>query len=307
MKTSAFLILLILGIVFISGCIQQTDKLITDTKSDEIQKPLTGTKDGAEKTAVEFSVFMSKQNYGDVYKLLIPEIQNLYNSKDFSDIMYDKFKDADFIYDKTVLISNNEAYAYYKLKSGIIETSIEPIKLEFYNGEWRINALVGMSYDIQQKKESEAELSKHKYFFRVGEEAVNDNNSVKITNAKITKVIIDKYNDEIKPSKDNVFLVFTVTTNTYPLFGDCIYEYNDTNIIGNSYFSSDRYCQKPYLTFVDESLNNKIKYPFTNENITGIMVYEVPSQITEFVIPYKNFYWDSYREKSVSIYFIVNL
>jgi hypothetical protein len=304
-----FLMPLLLSIVLISGC-TQTGQLISDN--------LVGTKEGAEKFAVKFSVSMSKNDYYDVYDMLLPQIQARISAYDFFDVVYDDFKDIGLIYDKVVMISDNEAYAYYKFRSGILETSMEPFKLEFFDGEWRLNAFAGVVEEIETKKVKEVTVEKSDYFYNIGELAESAGVSIKINDVRTVDELVNKYGSTKRLTYGDKYLIVDATIKNgeerpFGLlselgFGNCIYKYDLNNVYGNKYFSTDKCYKKVNAMDVEGSFDSmEDVFLSKNEEISGFAVYQVSTFIEKFVVPYEKFYQSSGEREFEDIFFIVEV
>src|SRR3989344_35714 len=102
------LLLSLVVVLVVSGCVsntgQTTGKQNTEPSHTQATIPETkqtiGTLDDAEKVALQFEVAMAQRDYGKVYDLLIPEIQNLYTESDFVGILREKWAGIDLVFDK---------------------------------------------------------------------------------------------------------------------------------------------------------------------------------------------------------------
>jgi len=311
----------VIGVVFISGC-TQTGQITGSTENKNSEKieqettttaPNIGTEEDAEKAALKFEISMSKADYFDVYELLSPDIQKLFNDSDFYSIMAKNFKDFNFIFKKVVLTDNNEAYAYYEAQGGLIKTTLDPIRMEFVNGEWRFDAFAGILLEIEEKKQNEAKMADYKYFYNIGEWATNGEISVRVDSVKKVTSLTDKYGHQEIPDEGYSFLVVYATLKNleetpFSLLGFSRFGYFASKFEDEKpFYGGDLCCKKERVSIVEGSLDSMWKNIIQNEEVSGFDVYRVPSQMTKFVVPYDSFYWDYNKQDLRDIYFIVEV
>ncbi len=116
----------IVGIVLVSGCAQNT-------------------KGNAEAVAQGFAIDLQNSNYETLYELFTPELKKQRSKENFVRYISGKgspLENSYFIFDKVVMQGDNEAYAYYTLSGGILESKMPPIPLVFTSEGWRIDGFV---------------------------------------------------------------------------------------------------------------------------------------------------------------------
>ena len=126
MNKRIYFISLFFLIIFVSGCLSNQN-----------------TKENAEAVAQQFAIELQNSNYEDLYNLFAPEIKAKRNKDDF--IRYatkemSQLQSGHLIFDKVVMQGDNEAYAYYTLSMGVLQTKMSPMHLVFTSEGWRVDA-----------------------------------------------------------------------------------------------------------------------------------------------------------------------
>ena len=213
------LLLSLVVVLVVSGCVsntgQTTGKQNTEPSHTQATIPETkqtiGTLDDAEKVALQFEVAMAQRDYGKVYDLLIPEIQNLYTESDFVGILREKWAGIDLVFDKIVPGETNEAFAYFNAKAGILERRVGPITMVFRDGQWKLDTFAGYVIDIQQKKDNAKKMEGYKFFYTIGQTARSEYEEIRVNNVWTESSLVDKYGKADDPRDGYTFLLINAT------------------------------------------------------------------------------------------------
>ncbi len=100
-----------------------------------------GTQEEAEKTAERFARFWEGKDWGSMYDLFIPSLQEMRSKENFVYFMDVWEKESNIVarLDKVSIDSDNLAYAYYTVSSSIYDSKAPAIKMVF-DESWKINA-----------------------------------------------------------------------------------------------------------------------------------------------------------------------
>ena len=137
------LIILILGLILISGC------------ADENIYKQPKSKEGAETTADKFAREWEQKDFSEMYNMFIPELQSKKTKPEFIELMDYLEKDTSITVrlDKISMESDDIVYSYYTVSSSLYETKAPAMRLEYDKGAWRINAFgTYFSMDLVEKK-----------------------------------------------------------------------------------------------------------------------------------------------------------
>lgn len=125
MNKSIILITVIVTTLLVSGCIGGQN-----------------TKENAEAVAQKLAIELQNSNWGELYELFTPELKAMRSKEDFviyASIKGNQLGNVYLIFDKVVVESDTEAYAYYTASSGVLETRIPPVHLIFTKEGWRVD------------------------------------------------------------------------------------------------------------------------------------------------------------------------
>ena len=103
----------------------------------------------AERIAQQLAVTWQADQYSLAYDLFTPELKSLRNKADFTIFAKSINRETKFnlIFDKVVLQSEYEAYAYFTMSNGLIERKAPAIHLIFDEGSWKIDGFASYFTD----------------------------------------------------------------------------------------------------------------------------------------------------------------
>ncbi len=117
-------IILIFGLILVNGCAS------------------SNTEEDAQKTAEKFAREWEQKDFESMYDLFIPNLQQMRNKEDFVKFFLASETSSNVVIrlDKVSKDSENVAYAYYTFSSPLSEYRAPAMKLEYVNGNWKVNA-----------------------------------------------------------------------------------------------------------------------------------------------------------------------
>ena len=127
--------ILLVVVVLVSGCAEPQANV-----EEAVQ--FENTVSNAESTAQKFAVELQNQNYSKLYDLFTPELKSKRNKNNLVAYITKKgslLGSTNWFFDK-VVVSDNDAYAYYTVSSGILESKIPPVHLIYTSEGWRVDA-----------------------------------------------------------------------------------------------------------------------------------------------------------------------
>lgn len=119
------LIILILGLILISGCNTQT--------------PFQ--KESPEIAAERFARYWEQKDWNSMYDMLIPELQAMKSKEKFFEIM-NFLETADIVTIRLDKISDDKgkSYAYFTATTGLYESKLPAFEMMNINDKWKFNA-----------------------------------------------------------------------------------------------------------------------------------------------------------------------
>jgi hypothetical protein len=141
-------------IEFMAGecCLDADNNSICDSDETVVETTENSTpKEDPEIVAVKFANALEKGDYSYVYSRLNPRLKNKRSESEFDSVMsyVASFEPAAMRLDDVKVISENEAYAYYTISSGIVKTETPTIEMVYFNDKW-VFSLFSLYFDDER-------------------------------------------------------------------------------------------------------------------------------------------------------------
>src|SRR3989339_275272 len=100
------------------------------------------TEECVKATAEKFARVWEQKDYDSMYKMFIPELQNMKNKDNFKKTLQFEEKENDVVVrlDKISKESDTIAYAYYTISSSLFDSKAPAMKMVYTDGDWEIDA-----------------------------------------------------------------------------------------------------------------------------------------------------------------------
>ena len=119
-----------------------SQKIETQAQSNTTNEKAEDKKELAEKTALRFARYWEKQDWENLYDLLITDLKNIKSKERFVKIMnrdYD-LPSVSMRLDKVELDNESVAFAYFTAETALAGIKTQATQLEWDGEEWKVNA-----------------------------------------------------------------------------------------------------------------------------------------------------------------------